>query len=173
MQQRGAKAVHHWVEAVKGGYVDCSKRGPAAILVAALDGGDEMWKLPRPYLKDQRDARKRAAQQAEEARRAETQKQVVEQVRIERGGLEARWNEMAAPMRAEIEDRARQEIEQRPMGKRLLEGPIGMETLHKRCMEIAASYPASKCGASGARGGNQRAPTNNKRETPLKSQHQR
>ena len=171
VKRRGEAAALAWAGAVRGGHVDCSKRGPAAILVAALDGGNEMWSLPPAYLNAQRDARRRAAQQAEKARQVEFRKQGAEQVKGEWESLEARWNEMAAHERAAIEEQARKEIARRPMGKRLLEGVVGKETLRQRCIEIIASHPASKCSASVAIGGNQRAPTNNKREQPLKSQN--
>lgn len=134
---RGERLVLDWLAVVAGKYVNTTKNGPAAFLVAAL-GGEAAYNLPKRYLDAKESARKRAAQQEEDTWRAELRTQAERQARREQERRETRWEALAAQQRAKIEDQVRQEIEDRPMGKRLLAGPIGKETLRKRCLEVVA-----------------------------------
>ena len=151
----GERLVLDWIAAVKNGHVDCSIRGPAAVLASAL-GGEKPWKLPASYRATREDQKRREVKDAEEMRRAQMRRQSDDCARQKKEAQAAAWDALSDEAREQIAA-ASAAIASEPMGQRLLQGPIGKETLRLRCLQMAEDRldgtPKQGCACKGITNG--------------------
>ena len=111
----------------------CTYQDAGGYLVAALD---KNYDLPMKYLAKREDEARKRQRQVDLASADDRKAQAAETVRREKEEAERRWEALTIAEQDEIERQAYADIAKRPMGARLLEGPIGQQQLRARCLEL-------------------------------------